>query len=150
DRTAHAGVRGWPARVASRGLRRVVLRLGFAGPVVGARGPRHHGAGRAAGRRRGVPGSRRKGVRLMKAFTTLGDGIAALQWDEQPTPGPGRDEILVKMTAAALNFRDLLVINGTGPWKPHAPRIPVSDGVGVVVAVGETVMSRDVNRFAVR
>jgi NADPH:quinone reductase-like Zn-dependent oxidoreductase len=75
----------------------------------------------------------------MKAFTTLGDGIAALQRAEQPTPRPGRDEILVKMTAAALNFRDLLVINGTGPWKPHAPRIPVSDGVGVVVAVGETV-----------
>jgi NADPH:quinone reductase-like Zn-dependent oxidoreductase len=43
------------------------------------------------------------------------------------------------MTAAALNFRDLLVINGTGTWKPHAPRIPVCDGVGVVVAVGETV-----------
>src|SRR5439155_20202060 len=49
------------------------------------------------------------------------------------------DEILVKMTAAALNFRDLLVINGTGSWKPHAPRIPVSDGVGVVVAVGDNV-----------
>lgn len=75
----------------------------------------------------------------MKAFTTLGDGIAALNLGERPTPLPGRDEILVKMTAAALNFRDLLVINGTGTWKPHAPRIPVSDGVGVVVAAGEAV-----------
>jgi NADPH:quinone reductase-like Zn-dependent oxidoreductase len=75
----------------------------------------------------------------MKAFTTLGDGIAGLNRVERPTPVPGRDEILVKMTAAALNFRDLLVINGTGSWKPHAPRIPVSDGVGVVVAVGESV-----------
>src|SRR5262249_38150759 len=139
DRSAHAGVRAWPARVASRGRRRVVLRLGFAGHLVGAGGLRHHGAGQAAGRRRGVPGHRRRGVRLMKAFTTLGDGIAALQWGERPTPRPGRDEVLVKMTAAGLNFRDLLVINGTGPWKPHAPRIPVSDGVGVVVAVGEAV-----------
>src|SRR5262249_22904124 len=75
----------------------------------------------------------------MKVFTTLGDGIAALKLSEVPAPAPGRDEVLVKMTAAALNFRDLLVINGTGAWKPHAPRIPVSDGVGVVVAVGEAV-----------
>jgi NADPH:quinone reductase-like Zn-dependent oxidoreductase len=75
----------------------------------------------------------------MKAFTTLGDGIAALKLEERPAPQPGRDEILVKMTAAALNFRDSLVISGTGSWKPRAPRIPVSDGVGVVVAVGESV-----------
>jgi NADPH:quinone reductase-like Zn-dependent oxidoreductase len=75
----------------------------------------------------------------MKAFTTLGDGIAALKLGERPTPQPGPDEILVKMTAAALNFRDLLVINGTGSWKPRAPRIPVLDGVGVVVAVGDRV-----------
>ena len=75
----------------------------------------------------------------MKAFTTLGDGIAALKRVECPTPQPGPDEVLVKMTAAALNFRDLLVVNGTASWKPHAPRIPVSDGVGVVVAVGDKV-----------
>lgn len=75
----------------------------------------------------------------MKAFTTLGDGIAALKLGERPTPLAGRDEILVRMTAVALNFRDLLVINGTGSWKPHSPRIPVSDGVGVVVAVGDNV-----------
>ena len=75
----------------------------------------------------------------MKVFTTLGDGIAALTLGERPTPLLGRDEVLVKMTAAALNFRDLLVINGTGSWKPQAPRVPVSDGVGIVVAVGETV-----------
>jgi NADPH:quinone reductase-like Zn-dependent oxidoreductase len=75
----------------------------------------------------------------MKAFTTLGDGIAALKLDERPTPVPGRGEVLVKMNAAALNFRDLLVINGTASWKPHAPRIPGSCGVGVVVAAGDQV-----------
>ncbi len=72
----------------------------------------------------------------MKAFTTLGDGIAALKRVECPMPRPGPGEVLVRMTAAALNYRDLLVINGTASWKPHAPRIPVSDGVGIVVAVG--------------
>jgi NADPH:quinone reductase-like Zn-dependent oxidoreductase len=75
----------------------------------------------------------------MKAFTTFGDGIAALKRDERPAPVPGRAEVLVKMTAAALNARDLLVINGTGMWKPRSPRIPASDGVGVVVAVGDQV-----------
>ena len=48
----------------------------------------------------------------MKAYTTLGDGIAALKREERPTPRPGRNEVLVKMTAAALNYRDLLLTNG--------------------------------------
>src|SRR5262245_5124420 len=75
----------------------------------------------------------------MKAFMTLGDGIAALKLAERPTPVPGRSEILVQMAAASLNYRDLLVVDGKGHWKPHASRIPLSDGVGVVVAVGDGV-----------
>jgi NADPH:quinone reductase-like Zn-dependent oxidoreductase len=75
----------------------------------------------------------------MKVFTTLGDGIAALKLEERPIPTPGRDEILVKMCAAALNYRDLLVINGTAAWKPSGPRIPGSCGVGVVTAIGDRV-----------
>jgi NADPH:quinone reductase-like Zn-dependent oxidoreductase len=75
----------------------------------------------------------------MKAFTTLGDGIAALKLEERPMPAPARGEILVKMTAAALNFRDLLLTNGVRSLKPTAPRIPASDGVGVVVGVGDRV-----------
>jgi NADPH:quinone reductase-like Zn-dependent oxidoreductase len=75
----------------------------------------------------------------MKVYTTLGDGIAALKLEERRMPAPGRNEVLVKMTAAALNFRDLLLINGVRSLKPTAPRIPVSDGVGVVVAVGDRV-----------
>ena len=38
----------------------------------------------------------------MKAYTTLGDGIAALKREERPTPRPGANEVLVQMTAAAL------------------------------------------------
>jgi len=48
-------------------------------------------------------------------------------------------EILVRMTAASLNYRDLLVVRGVGSWKPLAARIPVSDGVGEIVAVGKRV-----------
>lgn len=78
----------------------------------------------------------------MRAFVTRGDGIDALQQVDLPMPSPGPTQVLVRMTAVALNYRDLLVVKGVDGWKPAAPRIPVSDGVGVVVAAGE-----DVTRF---
>jgi NADPH:quinone reductase-like Zn-dependent oxidoreductase len=75
----------------------------------------------------------------MWAFSTLGDGIDALKQVELPVPSPGPREVLVRMIAVALNFRDLLVINGVGGWKPTEARIPLSDGVGVVVDAGTEV-----------
>ena len=76
---------------------------------------------------------------VMKVLTTRGDGITALETGEIETPQPKAGEVLVKMSAVSLNFRDLLVIKGIDGWKPPAPRVPVSDGVGEVVAVGENV-----------
>jgi NADPH:quinone reductase-like Zn-dependent oxidoreductase len=75
----------------------------------------------------------------MKAFMTLGDGIAALKLNELPISEIKTGEILVKMMAASLNYRDLLVVKGIESWKPLSPRIPASDGIGKVVAVGESV-----------
>lgn len=75
----------------------------------------------------------------MKAFITLGDGINNLKLSELPVPEPKANEILLKITAASLNYRDLLVINGVESWKPLSLRIPISDGVGEVVAVGSGV-----------
>jgi NADPH:quinone reductase-like Zn-dependent oxidoreductase len=40
------------------------------------------------------------------------------------------------MRALSLNYRDLLVIDDVGSWRPTQPRAPVSDGVGVVVSTG--------------
>lgn len=73
----------------------------------------------------------------MKAFTTTGDGIDNLKLTELPIPEVKDNQVLVKMLAVSLNFRDLLVINGTATWKPISRRIPVSDGVGKIVAVGK-------------
>jgi len=75
---------------------------------------------------------------------TRGDGIEAVQSIDLPMPELKPHHILVKMRAATLNFRDLLVINGVDQWKPLSPRIPVSDGVGEVVALGEQVSRWDI------
>jgi NADPH:quinone reductase-like Zn-dependent oxidoreductase len=75
----------------------------------------------------------------MQAFVTQGDGLDALRLIDRPMPARGPNDVLVKMTAVALNYRDLLVVNGVDGWKPSEPRIPASDGVGVVVAAGAAV-----------
>src|SRR5260370_38347805 len=43
------------------------------------------------------------------------------------------------MKAFSINYRDLLVVNGVGRWKPSVGRIPLSDGVGIVAAAGNGV-----------
>ncbi|HEV2860930.1 MAG TPA: NAD(P)-dependent alcohol dehydrogenase [Pyrinomonadaceae bacterium] len=75
----------------------------------------------------------------MKAYTTLGDGIEKLRRVERPVPEPKAGEVLVSIRAASLNYRDLLVVKGVGRWKPSEPRVPVSDGAGVVVSTGDSV-----------
>lgn len=57
---------------------------------------------------------------------------------ERPKPGPG--DVLVRMRAASLNYRDQAIVNGayyTGPVKRDT--VPLSDGAGEVVEVGEKV-----------
>lgn len=75
----------------------------------------------------------------MKIYTTLGDGIEALELKEVPEPAIKPNEVLVKMAAVSLNYRDLLVVNGIEGWKPASPRIPLSDGAGEIVALGNKV-----------
>ena len=56
---------------------------------------------------------------------------------ERPEPEPGPGEVVLKLKAAALNYRDLIVARrGYGSMTGTLPLIPVSDGVGEVVAVG--------------
>lgn len=47
---------------------------------------------------------------------------------------PAGDEILVRVEASSLNFHDYLVVTGAIPTAPG--RVPLSDGVGVVMACG--------------
>lgn len=66
-------------------------------------------------------------------------GIDALTFAGRPDPEPGPGEVVIRLRALSLNYRDLLVVDGVGRWRAGGPRVPVSDGVGEVVAVGEGV-----------
>ena len=66
-----------------------------------------------------------------------GGGLANLQVVEREAPKPGAGEVLVRWHATSLNFHDYLVANGAIPV--HEGRIPMSDGAGEVVGLGEGV-----------
>jgi NADPH:quinone reductase-like Zn-dependent oxidoreductase len=68
----------------------------------------------------------------MRAFAIEGDwGLEHLRAVTRPEPRPGPGEVLLRMRASALNYRDLVVPNrGYGRYTGTLPLIPVSDGVG--------------------
>jgi NADPH:quinone reductase-like Zn-dependent oxidoreductase len=77
----------------------------------------------------------------MKVWQIQSFGIDKLALADLPQPRPGRGEVLVKVHAVSLNYRDLLMVRGHYNPKMALPRIPCSDGAGEVVEVGEEVTS---------
>lgn len=71
-------------------------------------------------------------------------GIGGLQLANHSEPEPGPGEILVKVSAAGLNYRDLMVLRGDYGTDLPEDRIPLSDGVGVIEAVGADVTGLNV------
>jgi NADPH:quinone reductase-like Zn-dependent oxidoreductase len=69
------------------------------------------------------------------------DGVVMVSRDE---PRPGTREILLRVRATSLNYRDLMVLKGGGRGPTKLGVVPLSDGAGEVAAVGE-----GVSRFAV-
>jgi NADPH:quinone reductase-like Zn-dependent oxidoreductase len=66
-------------------------------------------------------------------------GVDSLEFVERPTPLPGPGEVLVRVHAISINYRDLLMAKGLYNPKLKLPRIPCSDGAGEISAVGEGV-----------
>jgi NADPH:quinone reductase-like Zn-dependent oxidoreductase len=67
-------------------------------------------------------------------------GRSNLQYVSALVPTPAANEILVKVSAVSLNYRDLLLIeDGLGFAAELVPLVPASDAAGVVVAVGTAV-----------
>jgi NADPH:quinone reductase-like Zn-dependent oxidoreductase len=75
----------------------------------------------------------------MRAVEAAAFGLDALRLVERPVPRPGPGEILVRVRAASLNYRDLVVLKGVYRPDLPLPYVPASDGCGEVVAVGDGV-----------
>jgi len=59
---------------------------------------------------------------------------------ERPDPAPGPHEIVIRMQAGSLNYRDFVMTQrGYGRRSGELPLVPCSDGAGTVAAVGEGV-----------
>lgn len=62
---------------------------------------------------------------------------AELRLDSAPEPVPGLGEVLVRVRACALNYRDLMIQRGEYGAFKHTPLVPLSDCAGEVLALGE-------------
>lgn len=82
----------------------------------------------------------------MRVFQIENDwGMHNLKLSQRSEPSAGPGQVLVRMQASSLNYRDLVVPErGYGSFTGSLPLIPLSDGVGTVCAVGP-----DVRRVAV-
>ncbi|OTP75646.1 alcohol dehydrogenase catalytic domain-containing protein [Caballeronia sordidicola] len=78
----------------------------------------------------------------MKALEAVNFSIDSLRLTEQSVPVPRRGEILIRIKAVSLNYRDLAILSGTYIPNLLLPFVPASDACGDVVAVGP-----DVTRF---
>ena len=72
----------------------------------------------------------------MRAYQILQFGLENVKQVELPAPVPGAGEVLIRVLAASLNYRDLMIARGQYDPRLHMPRIPLSDGAGEVVSIG--------------
>ena len=63
-----------------------------------------------------------------------GYGLDNLRIAERPDPKPGHGQIVVRMKALSLNYRDVMGVKGA--LQDKTPFVPLSDGAGVVDSVG--------------
>jgi len=66
-----------------------------------------------------------------------GGGYDKVIVGQRDAAAPRAGEITVRLRANSLNYHDLVVVSGM--WGPKEPRIPMADGAGEVIAVGEGV-----------
>ena len=76
----------------------------------------------------------------MRAMEAKDFSINGLNLVERPVPKPRRGEILVRIKAASLNYRDLAILTQKYMAALPLPYVPASDCGGEVVEVGEEVI----------
>ncbi len=77
----------------------------------------------------------------MQAYALSAFGLEHLHRVERPTPVPGPGQVRLRVSAVSLNYRDLMMVRGTYNPRQPLPLVPVSDGVGVVEALGDGVQN---------
>ncbi len=76
----------------------------------------------------------------MRAWVIEGGfGEHNLRCIERPDPTAGPGQVVIRVRAVSLNYRDLLVVRGLYAPRQPLPLVPCSDAVGEVVATGEGV-----------
>ncbi|MEO8558208.1 MAG: NAD(P)-dependent alcohol dehydrogenase [Rhodospirillales bacterium] len=72
----------------------------------------------------------------MRAFELGKFGLDGLSIVNRAEPKPGANQVLVKLRAASLNYRDYLMVSGAYDRRQALPLVPVSDGAGEIVEIG--------------
>ncbi len=76
----------------------------------------------------------------MKALLCKAFGPASsLVLEDLPSPEPKKNEVLIEVYAAGVNFPDTLIIEGKYQFKPPFPFAPGGEAAGMVKAVGEKI-----------
>lgn len=76
----------------------------------------------------------------MKVWEIAGGfGIDRLALVERDVPAPGPGQARIRLRASSLNYRDFMVVTGAYNPRQPLPLVPLSDGVGVVEAIGDGV-----------
>ncbi|MEI9930938.1 MAG: TetR family transcriptional regulator [Rhizomicrobium sp.] len=118
------------------------------GPHPAPREPRSESGGRfrdrpSARRHPCAPacGCRVQAGRRMKALVCreIADDIGTLRIEDIDLPPPGAGQARVRIRAAAVNFPDILTVQGKYQHKPTLPYVPGTEGAGDVIAVGDGV-----------
>lgn len=71
----------------------------------------------------------------LERFSTIDD----LVLHTEDIPQPRANEVLVRVRASSLNFRDLMIVNGHYPMSSEPGHIPLSDSAGEIVEIGNAV-----------
>jgi NADPH:quinone reductase-like Zn-dependent oxidoreductase len=77
--------------------------------------------------------------RTRSYHASLGAGIDGLTIREHEMRQPDPGEVKIRVQACSLNFRELTILRGWYPLPIKADIVPVSDGAGEVVEIGEGV-----------
>lgn len=77
----------------------------------------------------------------MKAYEIQKFGLEGLSLTDRPELVPGPNQVLVRMHAWSLNYRDLMTLTGRYNPRLRFPQIPLSDGAGEIIAIGSGVQT---------